>query len=213
MAAFGSGTQSFPLFSYGEDGKERRDNVTTKAVTHFRNFYDDADIQRRDIFHYVYAVLHHPGYRARYAENLKRDLPRIPFIDRHGEPHSPLPLDGQDERTDKEHKADAKVFHQFAAAGERLMALHVGYEQQPEFPLKRVENKEAKLDWRVEVMKLDKVGSPRRPQPRASLPPKTARWDRRALPSPSATTTSSPLKASPPKSSTTASATAARWNG
>ena len=148
------GSQCFPLFTYSEDGKERRDNVTIKAVTHFRNFYDDAGIQRRDIFHYVYALLHHPAYRARYAENLKRDLPRIPFIDRHGAPHGPLPLDGQDARTDKERKADAKVFHQFAAAGERLLALHVGYEQQPEFPLKRIENKEAKLDWRVEAMKL-----------------------------------------------------------
>jgi len=150
--------QCFPLFTYTSDGKERRDNVTTKAVTHFRNFYDDERIQRRDIFHYVYAVLHHPGYRVRYAENLKRDLPRIPFIDRHGALHGPLPLDGQDERTDKEHKADAKVFHQFAQAGERLLALHVGYEQQPEFPLQRIESREAKLDWRVETMKLDKVG-------------------------------------------------------
>ena len=43
---------------------------------------------------------------------------------------------------------------QLSSPHERLLALHVGYEQQPEFPLKRVENKEAKLDWRVEVMKL-----------------------------------------------------------
>ena len=156
LCASTDGFQCFPLFTYASDGKEHRDNVTPKAVTHFRNFYDDETIQRRDIFHYVYAVLHHPAYRARYADNLKQDLPRIPFIDRHGELHGPLPLDGHDERTGKEHKADAKVFRQFAQAGERLMALHVGYEQQPEFPLKRVENKEAKLDWRVEVMKLTK---------------------------------------------------------
>lgn len=31
------------------------------------------------MFHYVYAVLHHADYRARYAANLKRSLPRIPF--------------------------------------------------------------------------------------------------------------------------------------
>ena len=32
-----------------------------------------------DIFHYIYAVLHSPGYRSRYAEFLKIDFPRIPF--------------------------------------------------------------------------------------------------------------------------------------
>ena len=37
-------------------------------------------ITKWDIFHYVYAVLHHPEYRERYAANLKRELPRIPFI-------------------------------------------------------------------------------------------------------------------------------------
>ena len=32
-----------------------------------------------DVFHYIYAVLHHPTYRARYAEFLKMDFPRIPL--------------------------------------------------------------------------------------------------------------------------------------
>ena len=32
----------------------------------------------------------------------------------------------------------------------------MNYEDQPEFPLKRIENKNAKLDWRVEAMKLTK---------------------------------------------------------
>ena len=38
---------------------------------------------RRDIFAYVYALLHHPQYRERYAENLKRELPRIPLVPDH----------------------------------------------------------------------------------------------------------------------------------
>ena len=37
----------------------------------------EGDLTKRDIFHYVYAMLHHPAYRERYAENLKRELPRI----------------------------------------------------------------------------------------------------------------------------------------
>ena len=32
-----------------------------------------------DVFAYIYAVLHCPTYRTRYAEFLKRDFPRIPF--------------------------------------------------------------------------------------------------------------------------------------
>ena len=32
------------------------------------------------MFHYVYAVLHHPQYRERYAANLRRELPRITFV-------------------------------------------------------------------------------------------------------------------------------------
>ena len=69
-----------PLFTYSEDGKHRRDNITPKALTLFQIFYDDDRITRQDIFHYVYALLHHPAYRTRFAENLKRELPRIPFI-------------------------------------------------------------------------------------------------------------------------------------
>ena len=76
----GASCQCFPLFTYSEDGKERRDNITPKALTLFQIFYDDDRITRADIFHYVYALLHHPAYRTRYAENLKRDLPRIPFV-------------------------------------------------------------------------------------------------------------------------------------
>lgn len=32
-----------------------------------------------DVFHYMYAVFHAPGYRSRYAEFLKRDFPRLPL--------------------------------------------------------------------------------------------------------------------------------------
>src|SRR5882672_5342998 len=39
----------------------------------------DRSIAKWDIFHYIYAVLHHPEYRERYAANLRRELPRIPF--------------------------------------------------------------------------------------------------------------------------------------
>ncbi len=148
--------QCFPLFTYRMDGKERRDNISPLALVRFQNHYDD-QITGRDIFHHAYAMLHHPAYRERYAENLKRDLPRIPFL---AAGAVSAPLDGTantgDTRTPKEIQQDREAFWALAEAGRRLADLHVHYEQQPEFPLQRVENKTAHLDWRVEAMKLTK---------------------------------------------------------
>jgi len=59
-----------------------------------------------------------------------------------------------DAKPDRDPKASAKLFHAFAAAGQKLADLHVDYESAKEFPLKRHENKAVKLDWRVENMKL-----------------------------------------------------------
>ena len=86
-------------------------------------------ITKWDIFHYVYPLLHHPLYRERYAANLKRELPRIPF---------------------------APDFRAFAETGARLAEIHVNYEQQTEYPLDRIETPGLPLDWRVEKMKLSK---------------------------------------------------------
>jgi predicted helicase len=155
--------QCFPLFTYSKDGKERRDAITSKALTLFRIFYDDDGITREDVFHYVYALLHHPAYRTRYAENLKRELPRIPFVGASaGEksasffPLSAVETMQGDAKPDHSPKASAKLFHVFAEAGKKLADLHVNYESAKEFQLQRQENKEAKLDWRVEAMKLSK---------------------------------------------------------
>ena len=53
-------------------------------------------------------------------------------------------------------EASAKLFHAFAEAGKKLAELHVNYESAKEFRLQRIENKDMKLDWRVEAMKLTK---------------------------------------------------------
>jgi predicted helicase len=160
---FGCATFALPLFSYSEDGKHRQDNVTSKARTLFQIFYDDDGLTREDIFHYVYALLHHPAYRARYAENLKRELPRIPFVGTAAGEKSAsfFPLAAVETmqgnaKPDHNPKASAKLFHAFADAGKKLADLHVNYESAKEFPLQRQENKEVKLDWRVEAMKLSK---------------------------------------------------------
>jgi predicted helicase len=159
----GRAGQCLPLFTYSEDGKERRDNITPKALALFQIFYDDDGIRREDIFHYVYALLHHPTYRIRFAGNLKRELPRIPFtgIVAGGRNAKLFPLSAVEtmqDHTKAEHNptGSAKLFRFFAAAGKKLADLHVNYESAKEFKLKRQENKEARLDWRVEAMKLTK---------------------------------------------------------
>ena len=48
----------------------------------FRRWIDSRygrEFSARDIFNCVYAILHSPDYRRRYAEFLRSDFPRVPF--------------------------------------------------------------------------------------------------------------------------------------
>ena len=71
-------SQCFPLYTYDTDGT-RRDNITDWVLNEFRTRSGDDSISKLDIFHYVYAALHHPAWRSTYASNLKKELPRIPW--------------------------------------------------------------------------------------------------------------------------------------
>ncbi|MHB0987965.1 MAG: type ISP restriction/modification enzyme [Bellilinea sp.] len=124
---FTGDTQCFPFYTYSEDGSNRTENITNWALKEYQTHYNDSSITKWAIFHYVYGYLHHPGYRSKYAANLRRELPRIPF---------------------------APDFWAFATAGKRLAEIHVHYEDQPEYPLVQVENPLKPLNWRVEKMKL-----------------------------------------------------------
>ena len=53
-------TQCFPFYTYDEDGRNRRENITDWALAQFRAHYGDKTIGKWDIFHYVYGLLHHP---------------------------------------------------------------------------------------------------------------------------------------------------------
>jgi predicted helicase len=75
----GRPSQVFPFYTYAEDGTHRRENITDWALEQFRTHYHAPSITKWDIFHYIYAVLHHPEYRERYAAHLRRELPRIPY--------------------------------------------------------------------------------------------------------------------------------------
>jgi len=74
-----SDSQCFPFYAYDSDGTNRRENITDWALAQFRAQYADAMISKWDIFYYVYGLLHHPGYREKFADALKRELPRIPY--------------------------------------------------------------------------------------------------------------------------------------
>jgi predicted helicase len=122
-------TQCFPFYSYDEDGANRRENITDWALAQFRERYGDAAITKWDIFHYIYAMLHHPAYRETYDANLRRELPRIPF---------------------------ASDLLGFVEIGAKLADIHIHYEVQPEYPLRWIENPDAPMTYHVEKMRLTK---------------------------------------------------------
>ena len=94
----GSGASCFPAYRFDESSV-RHDNITDWALKQFKDRYKAEPssgaarhllpvgegkakkraIDKESIFHYVYAVLHDPVYREKYAQNLKREFPRIPF--------------------------------------------------------------------------------------------------------------------------------------
>ena len=89
------------------DGYRRVDNVTDATLASYREHYGDAGITKEDIFFYVYALLHHPEYRERYEDDLKKMLPHIPR---------------------------AACFHTYASVGRELADLHVNYERVEPYP-------------------------------------------------------------------------------
>jgi len=113
----------FPFYVYDEDGTNRRENITDWALKQFRDHYRDKKIDKWAIFHYVYGLLHHGGYREKFADNLKRELPRIPL---------------------------APDFRAFAKAGKKLADLHLDYEQLKPWELEFVETPGVPLSYRVD---------------------------------------------------------------
>jgi predicted helicase len=61
------------------DGYRRIDNVTEEALARFRAAYGRS-ITKDDVFFYVYGLLHSPDYRAQFAADLKKMLPRISLV-------------------------------------------------------------------------------------------------------------------------------------
>lgn len=148
-----SGGQGFPLYLYESNdtkiendlfGKSnsatklnRRDAITTQGLAHFQKAYPTEKIIKEDIFYYVYGLLHSEDYKSRYADNLTKELPRIPIVKK------------------------AEDFWIFSKAGRALADLHINYETVAPYP---VEYEEGKLaiemfnneDFHVTQMKFAK---------------------------------------------------------
>ena len=121
------GTQCFPFYLYepefeaeNEDlfakpkasqSYTRRDAITDAGLAHFQAAYpapgEGDTITKEDLFYYIYGLLHSPDYRSRYADNLGKELPRIPAV-----------------------KAYAD-FRAFSQAGRELAHWHLNYETVP----------------------------------------------------------------------------------
>jgi len=120
----GSGGAVFPRWRYEQtdesgmldlggdgqviDGYRKVDNITDEALKRFRASYPAETITKDDIFFYVYGLLHSPEYRETYAADLKKMLPRIPFV---------------------------RDFRGYADAGRALSDLHLRYETVTPYPL------------------------------------------------------------------------------
>jgi predicted helicase len=114
--------QCFPLYRYIEDNKSkaslfesespyvRKDAISDTAIDAFRGHYDKK-ISKEDVFYYVYGILHSPEYKTRFASDLKKMLPRIPY---------------------------AKDFSSFSKAGRKLAKWHLEYETVDPYPVKEM---------------------------------------------------------------------------
>ena len=83
---------------------QRKDGISDEGLQHFQSAYPNEQISKEDIFYYTYGLLHSEEYRERYADNLTKELPRIPCVKK------------------------AEDFWAFSKAGRDLAHWHLNYE-------------------------------------------------------------------------------------
>ena len=139
--------QCFPLYTYEKatdtgpkrslfdeqaqadaDGYVRRDAITDAALANYQTAYGDDTITKEDLFFHVYGMLHAPDYRAKFASDLRKMLPRIP------------------------QPASKENFWAFSKAGRELAHWHLNYETVEPYPLQEVITSTVE-DWRVVKMR------------------------------------------------------------
>ncbi len=141
-------SQCFPLYLYdrdsgrkaqdlfteaGSSGKEGRHYaITDTALARFRKQYQTDGISKEGIFYYIYGILHSEDYRKAFANNLMKDLPRIPLV------------------------PDIDMFRTFTEAGRKLADLHVNYESAEPYEGVKIEGEDSR-NYRVEQLKYGKI--------------------------------------------------------
>ena len=126
VTAAKSGTQCFPRWLYeggeetvgglefdegGQTGRRQRDGISDAGLLHFRAAYPGEPIAKDDLFYYVYGLLHSPDYCERFADNLSKELPRIPAVNR------------------------VEDFWTFVEAGRELGNLHCDFDEAEPYPV------------------------------------------------------------------------------
>ncbi|GBR18209.1 type III restriction endonuclease subunit R [Komagataeibacter nataicola] len=113
----------------------RRDAITDEGLKHFQDAYPGQVITKKDLFYYVYGLLHSPEYRERYADTLRKELPRIPRV------------------------KTFEAFRAFSEAGRTLGEMHVNFDSQPIYKGVQIDTGNKPLtpdDYRVTQMKYGK---------------------------------------------------------
>lgn len=141
--------QCFPLYLYGQEPAgeglfasdvkqklKRRDAITDAGLKHFQKAYQDNTISKEDLFYYIYGLLHSADYRTRFADNLMKQLPRIPAVKKFDD------------------------FKAFSQAGRALANLHLNYETVAKYPANIItKNKNLQdSDYYVQKMKYGRNG-------------------------------------------------------
>lgn len=146
------GSQCFPLTIYdaaepppiddlfatsNHDHSDHRvsHGITDGGLKYFESAYQGEAITKDDIFYYTYGLLHSDEYRRRFADNLSKELPRIPCVKK------------------------AEDFWALVEAGRALGDLHIGYESVEPYPvtLKQGDLSLASIDDPVKFFRVEKM--------------------------------------------------------
>src|SRR5699024_5462325 len=93
------------------------------------SFKERLNITDIEAFYYVYAILHNKDYVTEYSNDLNKDLPRIPLI---------------------------KNYKEYISYGQKLVKLHLNYEDIEPYTDLKIELKSETPSYRVEKMRIPK---------------------------------------------------------